>query len=276
MPTRIRTSISVEAERRTREQCARLGGEVRAGRISKRLTQQQLGARVGLARQSISRAETGHGAGLTLDAWQRIGLALDRPLAVMLQRNVAGETSDAAHLAMQELVLRLGRVAGYGLSFELATRPGEPWRSADVGLEDPARRRLVLVECWNTIGDVGAAARSSDRKRSEAEALATARWGDAAGDVGVVWLVRATARNRALVARYPEVFSARFPGSSAGWVRALVSGAPSPRGTGLVWCDVASTRVFAWRRTPSVPGIRSAGGSRPASSGDSTSIGIRR
>ncbi len=66
----------------------------------------------------------------------------------------------------------------------------------------------------------------------------------------MVWLVRATARNRALVARYPEVFAARFPGSSAGWVRALVAGAPTPTGTGLVWCDVASTRVFAWRRRP--------------------------
>ncbi len=264
MPTRIRTSLSVEAERRAREQCARLGGEVRAGRVAKRLTQQQLGARVGLARQSISRAERGHGAGLTLDAWQRIGLAVDRPLVVVLQRNVAGETSDAPHLGMQELVLRLGRVAGYGLSFELATRPSEPWRSSDVGLEDPARRRLLLVECWNTIGDVGASARSSDRKRAEAEALATARWGDTAGDVGLVWLVRATARNRALVARYPEVFAARFPGSSAGWVRALVSGAPAPRGTGLVWCDVATTRVFAWRRPPSVTGPRSAAGSRPA------------
>ena len=213
-----------------REQCARLGGEVKAGRISKRLTQQQLGARVGLARQSISRAERGHGAGLTLDAWQRIGLAVDRPLVVMLQRSIAGETSDAGHLAMQELALRLGRAAGYGLSFELATRPGEPWRSADVGLEDPAGRRLILVECWNTIGDVGAASRSSDRKRAEAEALATARWGDRAGGVGAVWLMRATARNRALVARYPEVFAARFPGSSAGWVRALDRGGSDAHG----------------------------------------------
>ena len=263
MPTRIRTSLAVEAERRSREQCARLGGEVRAGRIAKRLTQQQLGRRVGLARQSISRAERGHGAGLTLDAWQRIGLAVDRPLVVMLQRSIAGETVDAGHLAMQELVLRLGRAAGYGLSFELATRPGEPWRSADVGLEDPAGRRLILVECWNTIGDVGAASRSSDRKRAEAEALATARWGDRAGGVGAVWLVRATARNRALLARYPELFAARFPGSSAGWVRALVAGAPAPTGTGLVWCDVASTRVFAWRRPSSVTGVRSAGGGRP-------------
>jgi hypothetical protein len=106
----------------------------------------------------------------------------------------------------------------------------------------------VLAECWNTIGDIGAAARSSERKRADAEALAAARWGEAPAAVGVVWVVRATARNRALVARYPEVFAARFPGSSAGWVRALTEGAAPPDEPGLVWCDVAATRLFAWRR----------------------------
>jgi transcriptional regulator with XRE-family HTH domain len=264
MPTRIRSRLTIEAERRAREQCARLGGEVRAGRSSKRLTQQQLGERVGLARQSVSRAERGHGAGLTLDAWQRIGLALDRPLVVTLQQATTGDTADAGHLAMQELVLRLGRAASYLRNFELATRPSEPWRSADVGLEDPARRRLILVECWNSIGDVGAAARSSDRKLAEAQALAAARWGDQAGTVGVLWVVRSTARNRALVARYPEVFAARFPGSSAGWVMALAEGAAPPLGAGLVWCDVAATRVFPWRRPRSTPGGDRAGGRRPA------------
>jgi hypothetical protein len=119
---------------------------------------------------------------------------------------------------MKELLLRLGRAAGYAPTLELATRPSEPWRSADVGLEDSARRRLILVECWNSIGDVGTAARSSDRKRAEAETQGACggSLGDRAGAVGVLWLVRSTARNRALVARYPEVFASRFAGSSAG------------------------------------------------------------
>jgi hypothetical protein len=63
-----------------------------------------------------------------------------------------------------------------------------------------------------------------------------------------VWVVRATARNRALVARYPEVFAARFPGSSARWVAALTTGALPPSQPGLVWSDVGATRLFAWRR----------------------------
>lgn len=250
MSTRIRSRLAIEAERRNREQCARLGGELRAGRVSKKLTQQALGDRVGLGRQTIGRAERGLGGGLTLDGWQRIGLALDRPLIVTLQRDTTGETADAGHLAMQELILRLGRAGGYARSFELATRPAQAWRSADVGLVDDVRRRLILVECWNAIGDLGAAARSSDRKRVDAEGLAAARWGDAPSEVGVVWVVRATARNRALVARYPEVFAARFPGSSAAWVRALTAGAPLPSAPGLVWCDVGATRLFAWRRPP--------------------------
>ena len=55
------------------------------------------------------------------------------------------------------------------------------------------------------------------------EAIAALRWGDGPRAVGLCRVVRATTRNRALVARYPEVFAAAFPGSSSGWVRALTS-----------------------------------------------------
>ena len=78
--------------------------------------------------------------------------------------------------------------------------------------------------------------------------MAIARWGQAPSTVGLVWIVRATARNRALVARYPEVFAARFPGSSAGWLASLSKGTAPPNGPGLVWTDVAATRLLAWRR----------------------------
>ncbi len=127
------------------------------------------------------------------------------------------------------------------------TRPAEPWRSVNVGLASPARRQLIQVECWNTIGDVGAAARSSARKLAEVQDLAVARWGTE-GTAGLVWVVRSTKRNRALIARYPEVFSSRVPASSGRWVEALVRGTPPPTESGLVWCDVAATRLFAWRR----------------------------
>jgi hypothetical protein len=194
-------------------------------------------------------AERGHGGNLSMDTWQRIALGLDRPLIVGLARDPDEEPADAGHLRIQELVLRLGRATGRTRTFELATRPADPNASADVGLGDVPYRALILVECWNTIGDIGAGARSTARKVAEAEGLAGVRGGDDGPyRVASVWVVRATRRNRALVARYPEVFAARFPGSSIGWVRALTEGAEPPREAGLVWCDVACTRLFAWRR----------------------------
>jgi transcriptional regulator with XRE-family HTH domain len=248
MPGIGRSNLAIEAERRNREQLTRVGREIREARHARRLTQQQVGDRAGVGRMVVCRIELGRGGGVTMDAWQRVTLATGRPLVITLQRDIGGETADEGHLAIQELVLRTARATRYGRSFELSTRPAEPWRSTDVGLRDDARRILLLVECWNTIGDVGAAARSTDRKRAEAEALATALWGEGPHTIGTVWVVRATAANRALVARYPEVFAARFPGSSARWVDALARGAPPPAQAGLVWGDVRATRLFAWRR----------------------------
>lgn len=248
MATRIRTRLALEAERANREQLVRLGGHVRDARRRRRATQARLGEAVGLSQSAISRLERGLGGGLSMDAWQRVALALGTRLHVSLPRDALEQPADAAHLALQELVIRLGRAAGYRALLELPTRPSEPWRSIDVALCDDARRRLTVVECWNTIGDVGAAARASNRKLAEAGALAAARWGEGDHEVRLVWVVRATSRNRALVARYPRLFAARFPGSSGGWVKALTTGSTPPDAPGLVWASVDGSRVFAWRR----------------------------
>jgi transcriptional regulator with XRE-family HTH domain len=243
-----RPELHAEAARRNREQLGRAGGEVRRSRKRLQLTQAALADRIGVVQSTVSLAERGFGGSLSLDLWQRLALSVDRPLIVELARDRLEEPADAGHLKIQELVLRHGRAAGYRGVFELPTRPAEPNRSADVGLRDDRHRRLVLVECWNVIGDIGAAARSSARKLSEAEALAAATWGEAAHRVSGCWVMRASRRNRALVASYPEIFSARFPGSSAGWLRALLDGAEAPAEPGIVWSDIDATRLFAWRR----------------------------
>ena len=245
---KLRSSdIAAEANRRNREQLARLGGEIRAARLRRRLTQADLGALAGLARSTISAIERGLGGGHTLDTWQRLGVALGRPLRVDLPRDPLGEPADAGHLAIQELLLRLARTWGCRGAFELPTRSADPSRSADVCLRDDRRRRLLIVECWNTIGDIGAGARSTNRKLAEAASLAVSL-GDEPYTVAGCWVVRATRVNRALVARYPEVFAARLPGSSSRWVRALTTGSEPPLEPGLVWASVDGTRLFAWRR----------------------------
>ena len=108
---------------------------------------------------------------------QRIAIAFNRPLEIRFGRDVLEHPADAGHLAMQELVLRLGRMNGFVGDFELPTRPAEPWRSIDVVLASPTRRIMILAECWNTFGDIGAAARASMRKAAELAAIAAGRWG---------------------------------------------------------------------------------------------------
>lgn len=225
----------------------REGEKVRRARKRRNWTQRELARRVGVDQTTISRIERGEGATLSLVVWQQVASVLGLPHDLKLGRNALEAPDDAGHLDIQELALRLGRRCGYGRTFELATKPDDPSRSTDVGLTDDVNRRLVQVECVNTFGKINASIRSSDRKRAEAEQLAVAVGHGTTYSVHQVWIVRATRRNRALLARYPELFASRFTGSSRAWVAALTTGALPPRGLGLVWCDVAATRLFEWR-----------------------------
>jgi transcriptional regulator with XRE-family HTH domain len=246
--------LATEAVRLNLEQVVRLGADLKGARLRRRWTQAQLGARVGVGRATVGAIERGRGGGHTLDAWQRLALAVDRPMRIELRRDAREEPADAGHLAIQELVMRHGRRAGYGRTFELRSRASDPSRSTDVGLRDDRARVLILVECWNTFGDVGAAVRSTSRKLAEAAELAIAVGGEHPYRVFSCWVVRDVERNRQLIARYPELFASTFPGSSGRWVTALSepagpTGRPDPPAElGLVWCDARATRLFAWRK----------------------------
>ena len=134
--------------------------------------------------------------------WFALSEALQVPLRVEFGRDRLEEPADAGHLAIQELILRIGRAAGFGRTFELPTRPANPRLSVDVCLRDDARRLFVLVEAWNSFGDIGASVRGTNRKIAEAHALAVAVGGDGWYRVAACWVVRDTARNRELAARY--------------------------------------------------------------------------
>jgi hypothetical protein len=115
-----RPNLAPEAARRNREQLTRAGGDLREARVARQLTQIAAGDRAGIGRGVVSRIELGHGGSVSMDAWPRLGLAVGRPIQITVQRDVGGSTADAGHLAMQELVLRFGRIAG--------TRGRSSWR----------------------------------------------------------------------------------------------------------------------------------------------------
>lgn len=225
-----------------------LGQKVRTARRRRGWTQRELGRRAELAQQTISQIERGDGATLSVAAWKRVAVVLELPFEVKIGRDALEEPADAGHLAIQELILRLGRAHGYGRTFELPTKSSDPLRSTDVGLVDHGHRRLVRVECVNTFGNIGDAVRSSDRKQREAEGLAIALGHGDPYSVDEVWVIRSTRRNRELLSRYPEIFASRFTGSSRAWVKVLTTGTETPGHPGLIWCNLKATRLFEWRR----------------------------
>jgi hypothetical protein len=214
------------------------------------MRQQDLGDRVGMSQTRIGELERGDGWSAPLDTWVSIGLALGRPLGVGLSRDIEPEAlADAGHLAAQELLLRLARPTARRAAPELPTRPRDPSRSVDVGLIDDPARVLIINEIWNRLDDLGAAYRATSRKTAEAEQLAVLLGGDGPPyRVAVCWLLVDAAANRRLVAAYPELLAARFPGSSARWVGALTAGREPPVEPGLVWIDPRAGRITAWHR----------------------------
>jgi len=233
-----------------REAGLRLGARIRAARKHRGWSQRQLGDKVGLGANRIGQIEAGNSAGAPFETWFAVSYALGLAFTADIGRDALADPADAGHLKVQELALRLGRATGRSRTFELATRPLETGHSIDACLRDDRQRTLIIEECWNTIGNVNASVRSTRRKMAEAEQLSVAIASDGrAYRIAAVWIVRDTRANRQLLARYPEVFGAAFPGSSAQWVRALTtSDVKPPAELGLVWCDVDATRLFAWRR----------------------------
>ena len=171
-----------------------------------------------------------------------LGVALGRPLAVSFSRPLGQprEPTDAGHLAMQERLLQLARATGRTARFELPTRRADPRHSVDVCVRDARERVLIIQEAWSTIGDVGAAIRSTNRKTAEAADLASTIDNGPAYRVATVWIVRPTAANRTLLDRYPGIFGSACPGSSRRWAISVRSGAAPPNQPGLVWLDPAS------------------------------------
>jgi len=197
--------------------------------------------------------ETARGAGIRPAEWFALADALGRYLRFEFARDPLEAPVDAGHLDIQQLVLRCGRQAGFhDRRVELPGRSGRGW--TDVALVKRESRVLVLVECVNTFGDIGASLRASDRKLADALQLAVALGGDGPPfQVRLVWVIRDSARNREVLRRYEQLFVARFTGSSQAWVAALVGGKPVPSEAGLVWCDAAASRLFAARRVSDRP-----------------------
>ena len=227
-----------------------LGQDLNVARRRGRLTQAQLGRRIGLSGARIGELERGDGATASLAVWVRLGEAIGRPLvATFSQESEEPEPPDASHIAAQELVIHLARQHGRQTDVEPPARPAGHSRSIDVVLQDDVARALIRVEIWNTLTDLEAAVHSTSLNvpESAGPAMVAAR-DEPQYRFATCWLLVDTGANRRLVVRDPEILESSFPGSSVRWARCLVEGVPPPTELGLAWIDPRGRRIVPFRR----------------------------
>jgi transcriptional regulator with XRE-family HTH domain len=233
MPRQRRQPARAAGGREARAIAANLARDLIATRKRRRWTQDRLADAVGVAQTEISYLERGYGSRTSIGTWIAIGIALNQPIAIGFSRDIVEPLNDAGHLAAQELVIRLALGAAWRVTFEAPIDREAPGLTSDLRLDRAGR--LVLAEIWNRVDDLGAAARSSDRKLAAVHRV----------DPGAVciWLLVDTAANRRIVRRYPGLLRARFPGSSATWVRSVTSDAAPPSRPGIAWIELSSGRL---------------------------------
>lgn len=129
---------------------------IRALRLRKGWSQDELGARAGVSRETISRAERGELAGVTTDRIERIATALGASIAINLRwrGEQLDRLVDAAHAALQQSVAqsltRLGWVVRVEVSFNSYGDRGR----VDLLAFHPLLRILLVVEVKSGLGDI--------------------------------------------------------------------------------------------------------------------------
>jgi transcriptional regulator with XRE-family HTH domain len=250
-----RTPLQVAADDASALLMTRLGKMLLDGRKRARLTQARAAARAGISRTEWSRLERGKKVA-TLPILGRAAASVGGSLhAYISETSAADQPRDAVHLRHQELILRIGRGGGWqGLPEEQLDRQAQTSRAADVLFHRRSSHdgvgEYALWEVWDWFADVGATVRDFGRRLDAVDRYAVARMqeGDRVPRTGGCIVVRATTRNRRLIANHANFFRSRFPASSAAWLAALKrADAPQPSQPALIWVSVDGTRLFALR-----------------------------
>ena len=224
------------------------------GRLRRGWTQLQAATVAGISRSEWSGLELGR-RDATFWILNRAAHAVGGRLKGYIEHTSAADAPrDAVHLKGQELILRTAAQGGWrGLPEAALDRDVSRSRFADVLL---ARRRaggpreVALIELIDWFDDVGTPTRAWQRRLEAVERQEIVRLvgSDSVPRVSGCWIVRATKRNRALIAEHRHYFRARFAGSGRAWLHALTrADTRMPDEPALVWISVSSERLFAAR-----------------------------
>jgi transcriptional regulator with XRE-family HTH domain len=248
MPNRHRRragSARLAGRRRATYLAHRLGVGLRESRRALDLRQVDTADRAGVSQPFWSLLERGGAGTASLETLAACAAAVGAQLAAFIEAAPGADLPrDIEHLRRQQLVIGVAGGGGWISRPErLIDQDARRSRSVDVELERAARREIAVVEILDLMADGGDAMRGLADKVAAVRRAAPAGW-----TVAGLLVLRRTARNRAVVREFADLFAARFPGSSTDWLVALRDPArPMPKGDGLVWSSVDGRRLLAAR-----------------------------
>ena len=234
----------IAGRRRSEYLAKRIGIGLRESRVALSLTQAAASARAGVSQTYWSDLERGLATTVALEALASCAAAVDTELAAFLQaRPGADLPRDIAHLRGQATIVREAAAGGWRAGVEVPIDPdARRSRSIDVALERAMRREIAVVELVDLVGDAG------HDMRGLSDKVAALRRAQPDHRVAGLLAIRATRRNRALIAELAPVIEARFRAASAAWLKALRDpSAPMPGDDGLIWARVDGSGLFSRR-----------------------------
>jgi transcriptional regulator with XRE-family HTH domain len=237
-------SARIAGRQRSQYLAKRIGIGLRESRRALRLTQAAASARAGVSQAYWSMLERGVATTATLETLAACAAAVDTELAAFLQaRPGADLPRDIVHLRGQAAIVRDAASGGWRPGVEVAIDPhASRSRSIDVTLERAARAEIAVVELVDLVAVAGQDLRGLSDK------VAAVRRLQPHSRVAGLLAIRRTRRNRQLIAEIRPMIDARFPASSAAWLRALRDpSAPMPAEDGLVWARVDGSGLLARR-----------------------------
>jgi transcriptional regulator with XRE-family HTH domain len=190
----------------------RFGRGIRALRIRRAWTQQELGVESGLSRSIVSRVERGRGDELTGRSLDRLALALGARAVLRLDWN--GESLDrlldSVHASLVDRVVAWLEPAGWAVVPEATFSIRGERGSVDVLAWHPAARAVLLVEVKSVVPDIQATLAPFDRKVRLAREIAALQ-GWQPQSIGQLLVIGDTRTSRRRVEEHRATFEARFP-----------------------------------------------------------------
>jgi transcriptional regulator with XRE-family HTH domain len=228
----------------------RFGSAIRAVRIKRGWTQEQLAQRSGVSRATISRLERGHPGTFSLNVIRRVATALDIRVD-LVARWRAGDLDrllNAKHSQFHELVARwfAAELPAWILAPEVSYAIYSERGVVDIVAWHPGRRAILVIELKTDIVDVNQLiGKVGEKARLIRQIVRDRGWDPLTIST---WVIVAAGRsNRARLAAHRSVLRAAFPTDGRA-VRAWLRDPVGEVGAVSIWSSLARRPLAPTRR----------------------------